>query len=248
MKKNSLILVGIIMALYLGISFFISYIININKMYIVFPDNINLKYQGKWEVFQDEKTLNNIYQIVDNGNPVKKSKLLKKEEGIYASELSLENNMLAYKGSRISNIVYQNNELTEADCQYLSNLLYRKNISINVKQIITKKYSIDLNNDNVEETIYIVSNNYDTDLGKLFSGILLKNTDEWMEFDEFDSEYESYVPYVYFVDLYKDQKADMIVKNVYASLTGQDIKLISFKNDLSYEILFDDKLVEEENK
>ena len=75
MKKNNLIFVGIIVVVYLGISFFISFLININKMYIVFPDNINIKYEGKWKIFQDEKTLNNLYQIVDSGDLIKKSKL-----------------------------------------------------------------------------------------------------------------------------------------------------------------------------
>lgn len=248
MKKSNLIFVGVIMILYLGISFFVSFLININKIYIVFPDNINIKYEGKWQLFQDEKTLNNLYQVVDSGNPVKKAELVKKDDGIYASEISLEDDIIAYRGSKITNIVYQNNELTETDYQYLSNSLYKKNISIDVKRITIKKYSIDLNNDDVEETIYIVSNNYDVDLGKLFSGILLKDTNEWIEFSEFDSEYKSYIPCIYFVDLYKDHLADMIIKNVYSSLIGQDVKLISFKDDLSYEILFEDKSVKEENK
>ena len=248
MKKSNLIFVGVIMILYLGISFFVSFLININKIYIVFPDNINIKYEGKWQLFQDEKTLNNLYQVVDSGNPVKKAELVKKDDGIYASEISLEDDIIAYRGSKITNIVYQNNELTETDYQYLSNSLYKKNISIDVKRITIKKYSIDLNNDDVEETIYIVSNNYDVDLGKLFSGILLKDTNEWIEFSEFDSEYKSYIPCIYFVDLYKDHLADMIIKNVYSSLIGQDVKLISFKDDLSHEILFEDKSVKEENK
>lgn len=249
MKKNSLIFVGIIMILYLGISFFINFLININKMYIVLPDNINIKYEGKWKIFQDEKTLNNLYQVVDSGNPVKKAELVKKDDGIYASEISLEDDIIAYRGSKITNIVYQHDdELTETDYQYLSNTLYKKNISIDVEQIIIKKYNIDLNDDSIEETIYVVSNNYNTDLGKLFSGILLKNTNEWIEFSEFESEYKSYVPCIYFVDLYKDHLADMIIKNVYSSLIGQDVKLISFKDDLSHEVLFEDKSVKEENK
>ncbi|MCI5552585.1 MAG: hypothetical protein MR388_01940 [Tenericutes bacterium] len=249
MKKNNLIFVGIIVVVYLGISFFISFLININKMYIVFPDNINIKYEGKWKIFQDEKTLNNLYQIVDSGDLIKKSKLSKKDDTVYASDTSLEDDIIAYRGSKITNIVYQHDdELTETDYQYLSNSLYKKNISIDVKQIITKKYNIDLNDDRVDETIYVVSNNYNTDLGKLFSGILLKNTNEWIEFNEFESEYKSYVPCIYFVDLYKDHLADMIIKNVYSSLIGQDVKLISFKDDLSHKILFEDKLVEEGNK
>lgn len=249
MKKNNLIFVGIIVVVYLGISFFISFLININKMYIVFPDNINIKYEGKWKIFQEEKELNSIYQVVNSGSLIKKSKLSKKDDTIYASEISLEDDIIAYRGSKITNIVYQHDdELTEADYQYLANSLYKKNISIDVKQIITKKYNIDLNDNGVEETIYVVSNNYNTDLGKLFSGILLKDTNEWIEFSEFESEYKSYVPCIYFVDLYKDHLADMVIKNVYSSLIGQDVKLMSFKNDLSHETLFEDKLVEEENK
>ena len=140
MKKNNLIFVGIIVVVYLGISFFISFLININKMYIVFPDNINIKYEGKWKIFQDEKTLNNLYQIVDSGDLIKKSKLSKKDDTVYASEISLEDDIIAYRGSKITNIVYQHDdELTETDYQYLSNSLYKKNISIDVKQIITKK-------------------------------------------------------------------------------------------------------------
>lgn len=242
MKKKNLIILGIIVCVYITVSLLINFLLNINNVYIVFPDNVNLKYEKTWQIFSDEETLNNQYEIIENGNFVSSRKLTIKDGIIYGDNVELVNDTIAYRGTKIGNIPYKNEELNEEDYKYLLNILNSKNINIDVYLTLNIKYTLDLNGDGNLETIYSVSNNYDTELGKLFSIIVIKNNNIIIQYNEFDSEYDSYIPYIYFIDLDKDNKVDMIIKNVYSSLTGQDIKLLSFKQDLSYEYVFEEEI------
>lgn len=240
-KKNLLVLI-IIIILYLIISFGIDFLTKINNIYIVFPDNINIKYEKKWQIFTDEKTLKNKYQIIENGNPIESSKLTIKDDIIVGNNIELINDTIAYKGSKVSSISYEKADLNSDDYSYLNQILKSKNIIVDIKLTLNSKYLIDLNNDGKKEIIYSISNNYDTEIGKLFSITIVKNNNHIIQYNEFSSEYDSYVPSIYFIDINNDQKADMIIKNIYASLTGQDIKVLKFENDLSYEYIFEEEI------
>ena len=242
MEKKNIIILVIIIVVYLFISFLINYMVNFSKIYIIFPDNINIKYEKGWKIFRDEKTLENKYIITNNGDIISEEKLSINDNIITAKNIQLQDDMVAYKGNNIKNIIYKTSEFNENDYNYLRSILKKKNVNIDLKYTINSKYEIDLNNDGNQETIYSISNNYDTALGKLFSLLMIRNNDEIIQYEEFESEYDSYIPYIYFVDIKKDNNADMIIKNTYSSLTGQQIRMLSFKDDLSYEVVFEEEI------
>ena len=111
-------------------------------------------------------------------------------------------------------------------------------LSINSHQLsFLYKYEIDLNNDGNNEIVYAIANHYDIELGQLFSLVMIKNG-KIIDFNTFDEEFDAYIPYLYFINVNK--KASIIFKNTYASMIGQDVKIISFDENLNYEIIFEE--------
>lgn len=240
-KPYIIIIIGVLIYLIGAMSF--NFIKALNTSYIIFPDGTNLKYEKKFSKVDINLLPNYKFSIIQNGNLIATKKLNKSDDGIYFKNINLEENSLAYRGKDIDYILYQVEDLNDEDYLYLDNILKIKNIDIDLKSInYLVKYKIDLNNDNNDEYIYSISNNYDTDLGLLFSAVIIRsNEDIILEFDTFNSEFEAYIPYLYFVDIHKNNFGDIILKNVYSSDIGQDIRIIKFSDNLTnYEILYEE--------
>jgi len=235
-KKPYIILLSIfviVFILVLGIVF----IRDINTKYIIFSDGNHLKYDNKWSVIDNNDIPNKKYKIVHDGL-VTESEIEVLDEEIYVGNIKIIGDTIAYRGNNIENKNYKYSDLTEIDYQYLNLVLSQKGINLDSHQLpFLYKYEIDINNDQKLETIYALANHYDIDLGQLFALVMIKNS-SIIDFNTFESEFDAYIPYLYFININK--KDSIILKNTYASLIGQDIKIISFAEKLDYKIIFEE--------
>lgn len=236
-KKPYIFLISIMCIIFVLILIF-SIIKNVNTKYIIFSDGNHLKNDGKWSIISNDDVPEKEYKVVIKGNVIN-SKLKVFDEEIYAGNTKIISDTIAYRGKNINNKYYKELELDLNDYQYLNQVLNQKNINIDISQLsFLYKYQIDLNNDGNNEILYAVANHYDTEIGKLFSLVTIKNG-QILDFNTFDDEFESYVPYLYFIEINK--KTNIIFKNTYASLIGQDVKIMSFDNNLNYKIVYEEE-------
>lgn len=235
-KKPYIILLSTFVIL-LMLVFVVLFIRNINTKYILFSDGNHLKYDNNWSIIDSGNIPNKKYKVVQDGIIIE-DKVEMIDEEIYVGNIKIIADIIAYRGNNLDSKYYQDKDFDETDYQYLNLILNKKGINIDSHQLsFLYKYEIDLNNDEQMETIYAVANHYDTEIGQLFSLVAIKNG-EIIEFNTFETEYDSYIPYLYFIDINK--KTSIIFKNTYASLIGQDVKIISFDKNLKYEIIFEE--------
>lgn len=238
MNKKPYIVLLSIFCLLLIIVFGMLFIKDINTKYIIFADGNHLKYDGNWSTIDNGDIPNKKYKIIKSGNIIAENNLSILDEEIYAGNIEIISDTIAYRGSNMENKYYEEKEFDETDYSYLNQILNQKGINIDSHQLsFLYKYEIDLNNDENKETVYAVANHYNINLGQLFSLVIVKNN-QIIDFSVFETEFDAYVPYLYFIGI--DKKANIIFKNTYASMIGQDIKIISFDKNLNYEIIFEE--------
>lgn len=236
-KKPYIVLLSIFCVVLIFI-FGLLLIKDINAKYIIFADGNHLKNDGKWSIIDNDDIPNKKYKVVQNGNVVLESKLDVLEREIYAENIRIISDTIAYRGSNIDSQYYEDKYFDENDYQYLNQVLKEKSINVDSHQLsFLYKYEIDLNNDGNNEIVYAIANHYDIELGQLFSLVMIKNG-KIIDFNTFDEEFDAYIPYLYFINVNK--KASIIFKNTYASMIGQDVKIISFDENLNYEIIFEE--------
>lgn len=234
-KKPYIVLLSIFCVVLIFV-FGILFIKDINTKYIIFADGNHLKNDGKWNIINNDDIPNKKYKVVQDGNVVLESKLDVLEKEIYAGNVRIISDTIAYRGNNIENKYYRDVDFEESDYQYLNQILNQKGINIDSHYLsFLYKYEIDLNNDGNNETIYAIANHYDIEIGQLFSLVMIKNG-EIIDFSTFEDEFDAYIPYLYFINIY--QKSSIIFKNTYASMIGQDVKIISFDENLNYKIIF----------
>lgn len=238
MKKKGYIVIVIILVAYLGLSLGIFVWKKLTDIYILFPDNVNLKYDGKFSILK--KIPNYSFNIYEKGELLSKNKVTIKDDTILYGELPLQDDLLGIRGN-VNILKYIDSNLENSDLIYLNNIMKTVGINVDLTNLsYLKKYIIDLNNDKTDEIIYALSNNWDTELGDLFSMVILKSNEDIIQFDQFSDEYEAYVPYLYFLDLKGNGKGEIILKNVYSSMMGQTIKILSFDKNLVYNTIYEE--------
>lgn len=236
-KKPYIVLLSIFLILFIFV-FVMLFIKDINTKYIIFADGNHLKNDGKWSIIDNDGIPRKKYKVIQNGNVVIESKLDILDKDIYAGNIRIISDTIAYRGNNIISKYYEEKDFDESDYQYLNQILNQKGINIDSHQLsFLYKYAVDLNNDENSEIVYAVANHYDIEIGRLFSLVMIKNG-EVIDFNTFDEEFDAYVPYLYFIEINK--KTSIIFKNTYASMIGQDVKIISFDENLNYEIIFEE--------
>lgn len=240
--KNKYLILGIIVFVYLAAIFSFMIISDNNIKYIIFPDGECLKYKKRWEKVDVTDTPNKNYKIIKNGKFYLTSKLKVGEKITFNNE-NLQEEMFAYRGGNIGHINYSIEDIKEEDYVFLNNLLSEKEINADTKNIsYLIKFVVDLNNDNMVEEVYAVSNHYNSQVGDLFTLILIKYQSEYaiIELDKFETEYQAYLPYIFILDVNGDKFGDLILRKRYSSMMGQTTKIMSFKNGFdNYEKIYD---------
>ena len=239
--KKYIILIIVVLS-YVILTLTVNLINNINTSYIVFSDGKNLLYKnGEWSIINNEQIANGKYNFVKDGTYYTKSKIEQKNEFLTINnDEQLTNFMIGYKGKKIKNIEYKIMYLDSNDYKYLESIILKQGLNVRTKDIsYMRKYIIDLNNDQVSETIYVISNNWDIQVGDLFSMIIVKEHNQVIQYDKFDNEYDSYIPTLYFLNNQNDKTIEMIIKNTYSSLIGQSTKIISFSSLQNYDIIYE---------
>ena len=245
MKNKKYIILFSFIIIYLVLIVVIKYVSDYNKVYIFFTDNYNIEYDGKWKIIDKSKLPNKKYIILKNGKYYIRSKV-DIFDNISVGNEEFYNNVMGIYGHNIKYMEFSDEELSNEDNNFLSKVLLENNINISLDQIpYIEKKVVDLNNDGINESVYSISNNYDINIGQLFSLVVVKNNNDYViiEMEEFESEYESYLPYLYFVNLNKDNDGEIIIKNTYSSLIGQKTKIISINKDLNkYKIIYEEAI------
>lgn len=240
MKKKPYIILIIIVVLYFIISISALFYQKINTTYLVFSDSINLKFGKKISILNNQKIPNYKFKIIQNGQVLDKQKIKATDTGMMYKNTLLEEDQIAYRG-KINPVNYITDSLGADDYTYISSILKNNNINVNIQDVsYLYKYKIDINQDKIDETIYVVSNNYDTDIGELFSLVVIKEENIILDLEQFDNEYAAFIPYLYFIDYKKDGKVEIIIKSVYSSMMGQSIKILSFQNNLEYNTIYEE--------
>ena len=221
------------------------YIIESRKIYIFFTDNYNILYDGEWKIIDKSKLPNKKYTIIKDGKYYMKSKVDIYDEISVGNE-QLYDNVMGIYGNNINYVEFSNEQLSTEDYDFLSKVLLENNINVSINQLpYIEKNIVDLNNDNINESVYSISNNYDIEIGQLFSLVIVENNYDYViiDMEEFDSEYESYLPYLYFVNLDNDKKGEIIIKKTYSSLIGQRTKIVSINEQLNnYEKIYEEAI------
>jgi len=241
-NKKKYIIVAIIAIVYLGITITIGTILENNKKYIFFTDGNNLKYNKEWSVINNSELPKKKFNLIKEGSFIGKKHIEIKDK-IFVNNEEISGEFIGYSGNNVKYVEYSEEEITNSDYNKINSLLVENNINIDSKNLpYIKKYTIDLDNDNVNEYVYSVSNNYKSDIGQLFSLVFISINENCViiELNKFNDQFESYLPYLYFLDVNNDNLSEIIVKNTYSSLIGQKIKIVSFLQEITnYRIIFE---------
>jgi len=241
MNKNKYVIVAIIAIVYLGISITIGATIENNKKYIFFADGNNLKYNKKWSIISNLQLPDKKYNLIKDGTYIGKE-TIEINKNIFVNNEEISGEFIGYNGN-IKYVEYSKEEITDSDYDIIKSLLIENNINVDSKDLpYIKKYAIDLDNDDIEEYIYSVSNNYNSDIGQLFSLVFISINENYViiEIDKYEDQFKSYLPYLYFLDINNDNLSEIIIKNTYSSQIGQKVKIISLSKKLTdYRIIFE---------
>ena len=232
-KKYIIIIVFII--IYIIIAVILGIISEGEKKYIVFFDDKNLKYDKKWSIMS--KNIPNLsFNIVKDG--IVDSNSIINMHSDLADEAAINKNIFAYRGN-IKVKPYKKSDVT--DNAFIDKILTENNLNVNSNDISRKyQYNLDINNDGLDETIYVLSNT-DISLGNLFSMVIVKNMENYVIIDikRFDSEFGTYFPCLYFMDVDNDNNLEIILKKIYASNAGQKISILKINKEINnYSIVF----------
>lgn len=234
MKKKYIIL-GIVILVYVVIAVVIGMITAGNKKYIIFFDGKNLKYDKNWSV-TNNSVPDKTYNIVKDGVVEKTDKISFMSD--LADEAVISRNIFAYSGN-MKVVPYKKEEIK--DFNFVNEILNVNNIDINLDDVSRKYlYNIDINKDSINEEIYVISNT-DRLNGDLFSIIIVRNRENYAIIDikKFDSEFGSYFPSLYLIDVDSDGRVEIILKKIYASNEGQKINILKVKEDIKdYDVIF----------
>jgi len=143
--------------------------------------------------------------------------------------------LFAYKGNKIK--VYQYNYIYAiADTNAISNILSKIGITKYDELNLAKKIVYDIDNDNIEEKIYVLSNVYAEDGNRKFSVIAVDDGGYIVVKYLLDVE-ENMLDILALVDVDDDKKIELIVVNNGFSLSGNTYSLHALKDGQYVELV-----------
>lgn len=236
----------VIFALYVGIVLIVTYLNPKNNNNLIVSNNAVFHYRnGKWSVVSPSSyystLFNNVKMYDTENNSYLGIKSLKYDNGwkIKGENQIIKDKIFGYKGSskfKLYNYDYQ--EITSNDINNINNFLSDNNLGDYSGLSLVNKISVDLDNDNREESIYTISNMYmDGKISHYFSIIFIYNNGEYNILDKIDL-YEDDLSSKNQATIYKlmdvdnDNKIEIITQRMYFSQPGNcTYYLYSLKND-----------------
>lgn len=220
------------------------------------PDSYLRLENGYWKDITDDSQdmLGKTYHIYDNHNYMYDGILQYTDEQWYAFDennkpLSLSNSFFAYRGNMKVDVAnnYQIEEMSTTEIEEAKKLLHEKKISFDPTFTKTVKIEFDLNNDNVKESIYIISNALGMDEQEQYFSIAYLKSKEAIEELIADISNDMYaIPSLNLkeiIDYNNDKKYELIFEKIYFDQIGTCHEILKYEKNI-YQSVKACKLIE----
>lgn len=255
--ENRKILIIIISLLLILLISFITFTIDDKDLYVISSPNTVFTYKdGEWKAEKNKRKYNKKYEVYIDGKYQDKYRAkYNKYEKTYEFKKGFKSQnitdlFLGFRGKTKYSVENANYlETNISDYKNIEKILIDNEIEYNIPDLpIKNKLVLDMNNDNINETIYFISNTFDdTTNKKAFSLIaLVDNTNNityiHREVVGINNIYDICMPYFNSViDVEEDKNLEIITSCAYYSNIGTKNYLFNYKNN-NYNLLASNKV------